>query len=52
MGVWIVFGLAFAGLILWQRQRLLRAGDAFGGRAGDEPSRPEEDADPAGRGER
>jgi len=46
MAVWIVFGLAFAGLILWQRQRLLRAGDAFEGTAGDEHRRPGEDADP------
>jgi hypothetical protein len=52
MIVWIVFVLAFGVLILWQRQRLLRAGDAFGGRARDEHSRPGEDADPAGRGER
>ena len=52
MAVWIVFGLAFGGLILWQRQRLLRAADAFGETAGDEHRRPGEDADPAGRAER
>jgi hypothetical protein len=48
MAVWIVFGLALGGLILWQRQRLLRAADGFGETAGDE-HRPGEDADPAGR---
>jgi hypothetical protein len=50
MAVWIVFVLAFGGLILWQRRRLLRAGDKFGGAVGDE-HRPG-NADPAARGER
>ncbi len=49
MGVWIVFVLAFGGLILWQRQRLLRAGDSFGGRPSDERRRPGDEDDPAGR---
>jgi hypothetical protein len=52
MAVWIVFGLAFVGLILWQRQRLLRAGDTFRGMPGDEHRRPGEDANPDRRAER
>jgi hypothetical protein len=52
MAVWIVFGLAFAGLILWQRQRLLRASNAFEGTAGAEHRRPGEDGAPDRRAER
>jgi hypothetical protein len=48
MAGWIVLGLAFGGLILWQRQRLLRAGDAFGGTGGDEYRRPGDEEDRAG----
>jgi len=49
MVVWIILGLAFGGLILWQRQRLLRAGDAFGGNPEDEHRRPGDEDDRAGR---
>jgi hypothetical protein len=43
MGTAIVLVIILGGVILWQRQRLLRAGDAFGAHDDD---RPEDDRGP------
>jgi hypothetical protein len=42
MAAWIILVAALVGLILWQRRRLLRFGDGFGG---DEYRRPDGDGD-------